>query len=136
MIVLTRKQLLAFVKIRNKSGLNSNMQFQSDLAEVTNIWKIAPSVALGPPTKFKIDGMTGYQWDVPIKGEDMPIRMIEFGRLALDCRLPRQSDEARCEDIALFELVKRKAVIVPIDDEDPAKAAEITLKHCSALCGL
>ena len=150
MIVLTLKQLQKFVKIRNKSGFRSNMQFQSDLGEATGNYTIKPSV-LGPITKFTIDGHPGYQWDVPIKGEDMPTRMIEFGhRLALDSRLPGQKDEDWCNDINLFELVKKKAVAIEIAESavdaeeynkrkaaEAAKAqAEKDLDYCSKLCGL
>jgi hypothetical protein len=124
MAVLTLKQLQKFVKIRNKSGYRSNMQFQSDLGTATGDWRIDTKV-LGPITKFTLDGgFTGYQWDVPIKGEDMPTRMIEFGhRLALDSRSPGQKDEDWINDINLFELVKKSAVAVEIA-ESALDAAE------------
>lgn len=95
-VVPTTAMLKKFVKTRNESGFNSNLQFQID-ANASGFGLDA----LGKVLKFEVDGIIGYQWDVTVRDRDMPIRMIEFGR--------HTGLDILAEDVQLFELVKRKA---------------------------
>lgn len=71
--MLTRKQLVRFVRIRNKSGLRSNLQFCSD-AEEAGFY----AHNLGNATRFDLDGHQLYQWTFDLKDEG-PTKLIEFG---------------------------------------------------------
>lgn len=57
---MTKRQLLAFVTRRNKSGYHSNMQFHCDALD--SGFKIAE---LGEPQKSSLDGYTAYIWTTP-----------------------------------------------------------------------
>jgi hypothetical protein len=73
--MLTMRQLRKFVKMRNKSSFQSNLQFQID---ANNSGFLAKD--LGDTERFKLNGFTGYRWMVPIKGDILPVMLIEFGQ--------------------------------------------------------
>lgn len=93
--MLTTKQLTRFVNMRRKSQFSSNLQFQIDAEHCGFSADQLPN-----PIKFKIDGCTGYQWDIPVKDRDVPVRMVEYGR-----NIGVDYDP---ESIELMEFVKRK----------------------------
>ena len=70
---MTRKQLLRFVKLRNKSDFPSNFQFLLDAEHAG----FQPD-DLGTAQRCTVDGFIGYQWNVPTK--EGTARMVEFGR--------------------------------------------------------
>ena len=102
-MMLTLKQLTRFVKTRNKSGYQSNLQFQIDANacgfSIEDLGKVAV---------FTIDGFKGYQWKPVIArvsersniGEET-VRLIEFGGR---CYLAGQTDE---DSNRMFELMNR-----------------------------
>jgi len=73
--MLTRSKVVRFVKKRNKSDFSTNLQFQSDASDLGIVVK-----DFGTPRRFSIDGFSGYEWRFPVKGEDEPAVMVEFGR--------------------------------------------------------
>lgn len=75
--MLTIAQLRKFVTIRNKSGFNTNLQFQIDCGTAGFDAKDLPD-----PKKLELQGQTGYQWDIPYKGQEGNgvTAMVEFGQ--------------------------------------------------------
>ena len=116
--MLTRKQLGRFVRERLKSGLNSNLQFQSDADHVgIDLKRDFPD-----PVKFGIDGFTGYQWTFDdLEGER--VRMVEFGnRLYLS-----DEQETNADAASMFERLNTAFFLPPPDtyaDYPPADEEE------------
>lgn len=103
--VITRAKLLRFVKRRNKSGFDSNLQFGID-ADACGI----PMEALRGAEKFRLDGFTGYQWKVPLK--EGTARMVEYGR-----RLYLEGEDD-VDTMFLFTILDRAQFVQP----EPANA--------------
>jgi hypothetical protein len=92
--MLTMKQLQKFVKTRNKSGFQSNLQFQIDASAsgfgVDDLGDVLP---------FTIDGFKGCLWKPTTK--DGVVWLVEFGRM-LYIR-DNDDDDTR----SMFELMKK-----------------------------
>lgn len=76
MATLTMKQLEKFVCVRNRSAFQTNFQFNIDAIECG----FNTDKDLGEPRKFNLDGFTGYEWRIRVKGVIGPTIMVEFGR--------------------------------------------------------
>lgn len=90
---MTKAQLLRFIKMRNKCGFNSNLQFSFDAQECG-----FDVEDLGGVQKFTIDGFKGYRWNV--KTTSGYFQVVEFGRTLY---LNDHDSDTR----SMFELMKR-----------------------------
>lgn len=97
--MLTLAKLRRFVDIRNKSGFNSNLQFQIDCMSAG----FQPE-ELGDTRKFMLDGFGGYVWSLSMRSGNQIIerRLCEFGR---GLHLEGEPDTDQ-----MFNLLDRKAV--------------------------
>lgn len=101
--MLTMKQLEKFVSKRNKSGHDSNLQFQID-ADACG-FEVAD---LGDVRRFIIDGFHGYEWkpvvaSISIRCHEKRERvwLVEFGRRLYI------NDHDDGDTRSMFELMKK-----------------------------
>lgn len=101
--MLTINKLRRFAKRRNKSGHQSNLQFQID-ADASG-FEVSE---LGDPIPFLIDGFKGYEWKPVINSisvrcnqKQEVVRLIEFGRSIYIV------DDDDADTISMLELMKK-----------------------------